>query len=276
MKKCSYCMWEIVDEAKKCKHCWEWIVDNKSKWKKWFKWILLTIIILIVLVLTFLWIRKYKQKEFNRELLNNYYDKQISATWETAILNAFDLMDNYIPWTSTEKRIMSELFSIITEFSNKLSSFSTDSFFIEDKDLNNTYRINTAIEELEEYKNAINDYVSKLKNLINELIAEYWAPDEIWEYSIFDVLDKMEIFASQEEKFVNKAIEYYNYMLTIQDKFYYNENEDQIYFSSNGPLNKANTLRQEFYNIILETADVEDEFNNYIIEYFKYRKNLSN
>lgn len=275
MKKCSYCMWEIVDEAKKCKHCWEWIVDNKSKWKKWFKRILLTIIILIVLVVTFLWIRKYKQKEFNRELLNNYYDKQISATWETAILNAFDLMDNYIPWTSTEKRVMSELSSIITEFSSKLSSFSTDSFFIEDKDLHDTYRINTAIEELEGYKDAINDYVSKLKNLINELIAEYWAPDEIWKYSIFDVLDKMEIFDSQEEKFVNKAIEYYNYMLTIQDKFYYNEDEDQIYFSSNGPLNKANTLRQEFYNIILETADVEDEFNNYITEYFKYRKNLS-
>ena len=278
MRTCTYCLWEIADEAKKCKYCWEWVVDSKSKvkckWKKCFKRILLVIAILAILALTFLWIKRYKQKEFNRELLNNYYEKQISATWEVAMSNAIEVMDNYIPQTSTEKKVMNELSGLIVDFSEKMNSFSEDLFFIEDESLHETYRINLAINQLENYKKALNDYVNKLKWLFNELIDEYWMPGEIWKYSIFDVLDKMEQFASQEEKFVDKSVEYYNYVLTIQDKFYYDKTKDQLYFYSNGPLNKFNTLRKEFYNVFLDTIDAEENFNNYIVEYFKYRKNI--
>lgn len=283
MKNCPYCMWEIVDEAKKCKYCWERVVDNRSKdlnkGRNGFKWILLVVLIFIILVLIFLLIRRYKQREFNKELLNNYYDKQISSTWETAMSNSVELLENYIPQTSAEAGLISELSWFLADFSKKINSFSGDLFFIEDKDLHNTYRINMAIDQLEEYKNTINDYVSKFKNLVNELVDEYWSPNELWEYSIFDVLDKMEQYALQEEKLVNKSVEYYSYILTIQDKFYYDEDEEQIYFysnSSNSSINKANVLRKELYDIMLETFDVEDEFDNFIVEYFKYRKNLLN
>lgn len=278
MKNCPYCMWEVADEAKKCKYCWEWIVDDKLKEEserkavstkkyKFFKRIGVFIIVVFLVCGISLFIKHYKDKQSNIKLANDFFSKEIATNWDADLWDYVEFYDNYIPQTSREERVK----SLVLDFLDKIHSFSGDLFFIEDKNLHDITLINLAVNQLKEYKNTMSNYFEEYWKILNE----FWLLDNKWPYSYYEALSKMEWFVSQEEKFADKLIEYYDFILTIQDDFYYDESEDKIYFySSKSSLGKFNTLKEEVYNTTLDTFDVEDDYSNYYIEFLKYRENM--
>ena len=244
---------------------------EKSYGRVW--WI---IVWFFALVWTLSSINSDKEKQENKEIINNWYDKAIENRWEVELSDIENTISSYKPQNAREQEMANELLDIMNELSENIEGISEDAFYIEDKDLHNLNLLNSSVSQLKQFKNALNNYVQKYKSF-----SEKWklGSYDKWVYSYSELATKMDEYANAQLNFADSAIEYYNYVIIIQDYFYYDEVEEQIYFYQDSPdsaMDKFNDLYKKFVQAAVNFLDADEKYSDYYVEYLKNAKSKSN
>ena len=243
-------------------------ITPKPRSYSWIWWIIIWFFVIVWVVSS---IKSDKEKEENKKVMNDYFDKAIESNWEMEISDVQDAISNYKPQNSTEEEIVNELLDIMDDLSKKVDGISEDAFFIEDKDLHNLNLLNSSISQLKQFKSIITDYIEKCK----DFWKKWWLEKNGGAYSYSELLSKMEEYAESMLKFSDNAIQYYSYVITIQNYFYYDEEDDQIYFYSDSPdyaLDEFNDLYKKCIQSAIDFMDADEKYNDYYMEYLKHSK----
>lgn len=86
-------------------------------------------------------------------------------------------------------------------------------------------------------------------------------------------------FILQEVELSNVSVELYSYVLSIQDRFYYDENEDRIYFyndASDYLIDQYIDLLKKHSNALTNYVEGGKKFREYHTKFLEYSNNIVN
>ena len=192
--------------------------ENNFSWK----WTVIIVIVIIVLMLPVIlnWFKKYQYNQ-DKEVLNNYYDRIIDDYWtmeendRLEILNSLDT----IKWHYGKDReeMYDELQRLSKGYTRKFWSLGHVVVIYSDfKDVDNVKEVISNCKLFKQYLNEqVNDYeklFEKYKNLLTN-------PD-----LIENMISEAKKYRDVVVPWMDESIEYYEFMLTVQDEFYIGSN----------------------------------------------------
>lgn len=192
--------------------------ENNFSWK----WTVIIVIVIIVLMLPVIlnWFKKYQYNQ-DKEVLNNYYDRIIDEYWtmeendRLEILNSLDT----IKWHYGKDReeMYDELQRLSDGYTKKFWSLGHVVVIYSDfKDVDNVKEVISNCKLFKQYLNEqVNDYeklFEKYKNLLTN-------PD-----LIENMISEAKKYRDVVVPWMDESIEYYEFMLTVQDEFYIGSN----------------------------------------------------
>ena len=193
-------------------------VENNFSWK----WTVIIVIVIIVLMLPVIlnWFKKYQYNQ-DKEVLNNYYDRIIDDYWtmeendRLEILNSLDT----IKWHYGKDReeMYDELQRLSKGYTKKFWSLGHVVVIYSDfKDVDNVKEVISNCKLFKQYLNEqVNDYeklFEKYKNLLTN--------SDLIENMISEAKKYRDVVVP----WMDESIEYYEFMLTVQDEFYIGSN----------------------------------------------------
>lgn len=287
MKTCPYCMWELQDDVNQCSYCWKFVtifndenlksdIDSKSVKSRWyFKWIWIIVLVLIIVFLVLPLIKKHFYSHMNVKPLNILNDDIIISDWDLEMSSTSEILNNDTLEDSIDDKLVEEFLELMNDFLNKISSFSGTLFYIDDKDLHNTDLINSSIIQLNDFSNSMTSYLTEFDKLSNK----YWLFEDKSDYSFYEYFIMFQNFILQEVELSNVSAELYSYVLSIQDRFYYDENEDRIYFyndASDYLIDQYVDLLEKHASSLTNYVEGGKVFREYHTKFLKYNNIVNN
>ena len=275
-KKCPFCANEISEDAIKCQYCQEFINgtypkgkeelnNNQSnpRYKNIWLWISVWVIAFVII-----WIIALYNSDMWKKIRTGYIlekaDKYIQET------KSFEEIKDEMSWieakSEEEEAALNELLWLIDDLWTKVESIEWE-LALNTTDYNNAQLVEQWInawklykQYFEEYYKNISAIFSKYKNLDNTWTGRYsltWLTKQIKKLS-----DSLTIMA-------DKMIEFYSYILTVQDDFYVDDNWDVLFYNDWKEL-------KEYNRIYIELQEISIKFLEDYNAYWDYMKGYNN
>ena len=177
-------------------------------------------------------------------------------------------MNNIEKKNPQEEVMFQELWELIDDFYSKNQSIDEDLLYIDASDYKNIDKIQLSLNSRElydkyftEYANNIDIFFKKYKDLDNT-----WN----WKYSLTQLSKEIKDLSNSVSIYKNKYFNFFNYVLSIQDDFYV-ENDWQVYFYDWwSKMDKYNQLSSELYDAMIKFLEDFSNYSDYLKEYNRY------
>lgn len=191
----------------------DWVENDSSS-----KWIILIVIIAIVLLLPIIlnWIIKNQVKE-DKKVLNNYYDRIIDDYWTMDENDRLELLNSLdtIKWHYGRDReeMFDEMQKLSKEYTKKFWSLgSVVVLYSNFKDVDNVKEV---ISNCKLFKQYLNEQVDDYENLF-EKYKDSFINSGFIEEALLEAKNFRDVVVPR----MDESVDYYQFMLTVQDDFY--------------------------------------------------------
>lgn len=288
--KCPYCDNEIKEWAKKCQYCHEFLdkstdiknekintdeskaieqnISNqhRPRYKNVWVWIFLWIF-LIVLIYN---IGYRAKKKDARDTINNYYDTIIEQNGDVSDLD----FNEYINAGKTiwddkySQETFDRLDDIRNNYDNELNRI-WDLYIEKNVDLKNVSVLREVISNWEAYKSANDKYDKDVSNLIKNIEDKTGESD-----TLKSVVEKISELVKSMNRYADVNIELYSYILTIQDDFYIDDDDNILFYDTwdDYSMDKFNELRDKWWSESDIFLNVIEDYENFMVEYAEKQK----
>ncbi len=121
--------------------------------------------------------------------------------------------------------------------------------------LKNVELINETLITIQEMQGYIDDFFTKSDDLINDYV------EKTNDYSVVSANSDLKEMYGKLNNVLDMGVEWFNFLLSIQDSFFINSNGKVIFYDNN--IYKYNTMSQNLRNAILDMQDYYREKNDY-------------
>lgn len=284
-KECPFCANEIREGAKKCQYCHEfldkelnntdtvkWEIDSlgfntvnqstnsqKPRYKNW--WIY--IVILFFLRIIIYNINYNVKKKEAKDKISNYYDTVIQQNWDVSNVDSLELIN--AAKTAFDSKYAQDVFdklSVIIDKYDKELNLIWDLYIEETSDLKNVPLLKEIVSNWKAYKSANLEYKQDYLNILNDL-NEDGEEDERWKH--------IENFIDGMNKYADANIEYYSYVLSIQDDFFVDD-DDILFYDWWDSMDKYNVLREKMNNESDAFDKIYSDYEKFMVDFAEKQK----
>ncbi len=270
-KECPFCKNEIKEKAIKCQYCWEFLNKDekessgaKYQWVRYKNkrfWIILWIVVVLFLII-------YISSLWKQARVNHLVDKTMDRIENHKTYEELrEELDN-VKTTPERETAYEEMWELVDNFVAKIGSVDEEFLYIDANDYKNKSKIQKSIDSRKLYDKYFRDYA----NDCDALFKKYKDIDDTWnwKYSLSGMSKEILKLADSVSNYKDKNVSFYNYILTIQDDFYVDNDWWVIFYDGWSKMDKYNQLSSELTNAAIKFLKDYNSYMDYNDQYNRY------